>query len=206
VKPLGGRPRILIADDDEINRLALRRVQSVLRFERYFDVEALRVPDPLGSLRALIRACPDLSLHRTEIDLVVTELFSNALEHGLLKLSSSSKLHAAGFAAYYRQRSHALANLTTGGILVSLVIDASAEGSDQPEQPGRRAIIGVVDNGEGVEPPFAAATPFPAALPDATGDARPRVSGRGLHLVRSLCSEVTTRDGGRAVEAIFPLD
>ena len=174
--------------------------RHALRFERHFDVEALRVPDPLGSIRALIRACPELSHHRTEIDLVVTELFSNALEHGLLALSSSSKQHhAAGFAAYYRERARALAGLTSGGIRVSLEIDAREDGSDRRGQPGRRAIIRVADDGEGVGPSLAAALPVP------TGDASPRASGRGLHLVRSLCAEVTTHDGGRAVEAIFLL-
>jgi CheY-like chemotaxis protein/anti-sigma regulatory factor (Ser/Thr protein kinase) len=187
-------------------RASRRLARHALRFERHFDVEALRAPDPLESIRALIHVCPDLSNHRTEIDLVVTELFSNALEHGLLELSSSSKHHPAGFAAYYRERARALAGLARGGIRVSLVIDAPAGASDRPGPPGRRAIIRVADDGEGVEPFFAAAKPSPTALPDPTGDAPPRASGRGLHLVRSLCAEVTLHDGGRAVEAVFLLD
>jgi CheY-like chemotaxis protein/anti-sigma regulatory factor (Ser/Thr protein kinase) len=163
-------------------------------FEAHFDPDALRAADPLGPLRALIAASPELASSRTEIDLVVTELFSNALEHGLLNLSSDLKRDPAGFEAYYRERARALADLETGGILVSLTIDGQG--------PRLRAIIRVTDSGAGVDRSFREAPPDPGP---ACARAGGLAAGKGLHLVRSLCSEVSIRDGGRSVEASFSL-
>src|SRR5690606_28644150 len=51
---------------------------------------------------------------------IISELYANALEHGLLNLDSVMKASHEGFAEYYRLREHRLAALDTGWIRIAL--------------------------------------------------------------------------------------
>ncbi|MFD1691395.1 hypothetical protein ACFSHR_07155 [Azotobacter chroococcum] len=57
---------------------------------------------------------------------VLAELYSNALEHGVMGLDSSLKRDAQGFAEYYRERRTRLANLYEG--YVRFHLDLRPEG------------------------------------------------------------------------------
>ena len=102
--------------------------------------------------------------------LVVTELFLNALEHGLLELPSGLKDSARGFEHYIEQRNLRLQNLNRGQIQVTLSYESSSEGNI--------VRIYIKDSGNGFDYQWIAA----AAPVD-----KKALSGRGIMLVRHLC-------------------
>jgi anti-sigma regulatory factor (Ser/Thr protein kinase) len=108
---------------------------------------------------------------------VLAELYSNALEHGVLGLESSLKANAEGFADYYRQRSDRLAHLTDGFVRFHLHL--------LPDGGGGRLRLRVEDSGAGFDPQLLLPQPDDAS----------RLSGRGLALVRQLSECCQWGDG-----------
>jgi two-component sensor histidine kinase len=115
---------------------------------------------------------------------IVSELFSNALEHGLLGLDSSLKSDAEGFSTYYGLRHHALQSLTTGRVSVEL--------THVPLEAGRRIVVKVEDSGGGFDVNAAIGSPSEGAM-----------HGRGLRLVGALCRELRFLGSGNTAEAVY---
>nr|WP_295402946.1 fused response regulator/phosphatase [uncultured Thiocystis sp.] len=119
------------------------------------------------------------------LEIILAELYSNALEHGILKLDSSLKSTPDGFDAYYRQREQRLAGGCRGRVTLSLRYE--------PGEDGDCVRIQVTDTGDG----FSEREVFELA-PDPM-----RPWGRGIAMVRDLCDSVTYRGNGSRVEAIY---
>ncbi|EGH14725.1 response regulator, partial [Pseudomonas savastanoi pv. glycinea str. race 4] len=77
------------------------------------------------------------------LHMVLGELYSNALEHGVLGLDSALKHDAAGFALYYQQRAERLGMLQTGFIRVTVRVE--------PVAAGGRLTLSVEDSGQGFD-------------------------------------------------------
>ena len=58
--------------------------------------------------------------HWQLLNTILTELFANALDHGVLGLSSSLKSSPEGFSQYYHERTKRLERLVYGYIRVEL--------------------------------------------------------------------------------------
>ncbi|MFZ5620018.1 MAG: ATP-binding SpoIIE family protein phosphatase [Pseudomonadota bacterium] len=144
----------------------------------------LREELPERLLTALLEALPALAGHRRRLYTVVTELFSNALDHGLLQLDSAFKRDAQGFADYYARRDERLRRLAHGSIRVTLRLSGGAQAG--------RVDIAVEDSGTGFD--------HAAVLAAACGRGFAR---RGLSLVRELCAELRFRGKGNRVEAAY---
>ena len=122
--------------------------------------------------------------------MVIAELFSNALEYGVLGLVSEEKRSAESFLRYYRLRQQALDGLRTGSVRIDMRYQSNSQGDV--------LIVRVSDSGQG----FAHAR----ALLDARGgelNASPR--GRGLVLLQSLCRRVDYPGCGNQVEVEYLL-
>jgi two-component system, HptB-dependent secretion and biofilm response regulator len=118
---------------------------------------------------------------------LLTELYVNALDHGVLGLPSSLKADAEGFVRYFGERERRLAVLTHGHqVRLSVVCEQSGE--------DRHLRIRVEDSGRGFdhEAALAAARQGPASL-----------HGRGIMLMRALCSSLTYEGRGNQVEAVY---
>jgi serine phosphatase RsbU (regulator of sigma subunit) len=111
---------------------------------------------------------------------VLAELYSNALEHGVLGLDSSLKRDAAGFALYYQQRNQRLDALQEGFVRVHLQV--------KPVNNGGCLLIRVEDSGKG----FDVARVMGRPLDDV------RLSGRGVSLIRQLGHNARWSDEGRS--------
>lgn len=111
---------------------------------------------------------------------VLAELYSNALEHGVLGLDSSLKRDAAGFALYYQQRNQRLDALQEGFVRVHLQV--------RPVSNGGCLLIRVEDSGKG----FDVARVMERPLDDV------RLSGRGVGLIRQLGHNAKWSDEGRS--------
>jgi len=119
--------------------------------------------------------------------LVLAELVSNAIDHGVLKLDSKVKLQPDGFQRYLQLRQEILAGLT--GANVEVRIAAAAAGT------APKLKIEVKDTGAGFD--------FGRVLGLAPDAASP--FGRGIPLVRRLCEHVEYRGVGNEVEVLFGL-
>jgi DNA-binding response OmpR family regulator len=133
---------------------------------------------PLGLLNGL-------DAHLGALETIVAELYSNALEHGILQLSSSLKATPDGFDVYYGRRAESLDAGCRGSISVEI--------HHEPLADGGRLRVCFRDSGEGFnEADWQNANPSLA-----------RPWGRGIALVRELCESLTYREGGRLVEAVY---
>jgi hypothetical protein len=147
---------------------------------------ALREMDPLPSLLQLMTDIQGLHPHREHIYTILAELYSNALEHGILGLDSNLKHSPDGFDEYYRQRQEALSRLSEGGIRLEFLHTPGEEG-------GGRLTLRVEHTGKGFE--------HQTVLPELA--ANDGFHGRGIKLVRSLCEEMSYLGEGNAVEVVY---
>lgn len=119
----------------------------------------------------------------SSVFVVVSELLTNAVDHGILDLDSSIKDEPDGFAAYLRLRAERLASLASGFVVLEV------------ERIGGALRVRVQDSGGGFDH---------AEIPAI--DAYPRRRwGRGIALVKRLCCSVEFFGAGNCVEAHFPL-
>lgn len=147
--------------------------------------DLLKTLDPLTQLTKLLADFDGLLDEKEPFFMILAELVSNAIDHGLLGLDSALKAAPDGFAAYYERRAQALAHLDKGQISIHI--------EHRPSPSGSRIIIQVEDSGPGFDY-HRAGTPLAA---------NHRFSGRGIPLVRSLCEQVTYQGRGNRVQAVY---
>jgi CheY-like chemotaxis protein len=150
-----------------------------------FRGETLRHFNPLPFLLQLLLEVQGLRPQGGALYTVLAELYSNALEHGVLGLDSALKSNAEGFAEYYRQRSQRLACLSDGYVRFHLHL--------LPEAGGGRLVVRVEDSGPGYDPSRALAQQAQVS----------GLSGRGLTLVRQLSERCSWDAGGQGVSVEF---
>jgi anti-sigma regulatory factor (Ser/Thr protein kinase) len=150
-----------------------------------FRSETLRRFNPLPFLLQLLQEVPGLRPRVGALHTVLVELYSNALEHGVLQLDSSLKRDACGFAHYYGERRSRLERLREGHVRFHLGV--------WPEPGGGRLTLEVEDSGSGFDPSATLGAQH-------RGD---RFSGRGLTLVRNLADRCEWRQDGRGIRVEF---
>jgi two-component system, HptB-dependent secretion and biofilm response regulator len=153
-----------------------------------FTLQAPSLPAfyPLPLLHQVLMEVPELRRRGGEIFAVLSELYSNAVDHGVAGLSSSDKETREGFDDYYERRAAALATVREGWIRFRF--ESRATGSDGSLR------IRVTDSGCGFDYGRHAAV-------QSTSDAR--LHGRGLRLVAQLCDDLRFHGCGNDVEVFF---
>ncbi|WLH77836.1 fused response regulator/phosphatase [Pseudomonas sp. FP2335] len=146
-----------------------------------FRAETLKRYNPLPYLLQLLLEVHGLREQSGALYSVMAELYSNALEHGVLGLDSRLKRDVHGFADYYRQRNERLAQLSSGYVRVHVQV--------LPTLGGGQLSLRIEDSGAGFDVDQVLARPLDVD----------RLSGRGLNLVRQLSGDVRWSDGGRSV-------
>ncbi|MGZ9667083.1 ATP-binding SpoIIE family protein phosphatase [Pseudomonas sp. GNP014] len=141
--------------------------------------------NPLPYLLQLLLEVHGLRAQSGALYSVLAELYSNALEHGVLGLDSSLKRDAEGFARYYQQRNARLEALQEGFVRVHLQV--------LPHGEGGRLIIRVEDSGKGFDVARIMGRPLDGV----------RLSGRGVSLVRQLGHNASWSDEGRSARVEF---
>ena len=150
-----------------------------------FRGATLRRYNPLPYLLQLLLEVHGLRTQSGALYSVLAELYSNALEHGVLGLDSSLKRDAAGFARYYEQRNARLEVLQDGYVRVHLQI--------RPQGAGGYLVIRVDDSGKGFDVARVMERPLDGV----------RLSGRGVSLVRQLGRNARWSDEGRSAHVEF---
>lgn len=160
------------------------------RWQLHYELKAdsLRQFDPVPMLTHVFLQVPGLRQHGGKVNTILSELFSNALEHGVLGLSSALKADAHGFHQYYQLRAERLQALQEGYVNVTAEHEPKAGG-------GGVLTLTVQDSGQGFDC---------AALPGDQGN--PKFYGRGMILVSSLCQRVQYLEPGNQVTVEFAWD
>jgi len=123
-----------------------------------------------------------------EIFMILSELFNNALDHGVLKLDSSLKHDEEGMEKYFDERSVRLANTDTGYIQLNLEKILNADASSYLR-------IRVIDSGDGFD--------YMKLVNRIATDTQRH--GRGLALLFHVCRTVQFLQGGSEVLVEFDL-
>ena len=150
-----------------------------------FRAASLKRFNPLPYLLQLLLEVHGLRAQSGALYSVLAELYSNALEHGVLGLDSSLKRDASGFARYYQERKARLDALRSGYVRVHLEIVPTGEGGCLS--------IRVEDSGKGFD--IARVMERPAE--------NVRLSGRGVNLVQQLGRNASWSDNGRSARVEF---
>ena len=160
---------------------------SPLDWSMQFELrgESLGRFNPVPYLVQLLQEIHGLRPSSGRLHSVLSELYSNALEHGVLGLDSGLKRDAEGFSEYYRQRAERLARPVQGGGGIALRVE--------PQGAGGRLTIEVRDSGAGFD-----VAGMLAGEPLAQG-----FSGRGVSLVRRLAGNAQWLEGGRLARVEF---
>lgn len=122
---------------------------------------------------------------------ILTELFVNALDHGVLGLSSNLKKEAEGFALYFHEREKRLNELKDGMVEMSISYYRLAQGG--------KVIINVKDTGKGFD--YKALNK--KILNQEQSPEELALSGRGIMLVSQLCEQLEYKDNGTNVTAEY---
>ena len=173
-----GMPAMLYTDSGQCSPL-----DWSARFE--FRASTLQQFNPLPYLLHMLMEVHGLRAQGAQIHAVLSELYSNALEHGVLGLDSRLKRDAKGFARYYELRNQRLIALKSGFVRVAMCV--------VPERQGGRLTLHVEDSGPGFDVASMLARPLDLD----------RLSGRGLNLVRQLCPSARWSDEGRTATVEF---
>ncbi|MFQ5542932.1 MAG: SpoIIE family protein phosphatase [Nitrospiria bacterium] len=120
--------------------------------------------------------------------IVFSELYNNALDHGLLKLDSALKSRSNGFEAYLDCRSRRLNKLKRGTIDIHLERIRKAGGDFLK--------IVMKDSGAG----------FSESVQEGMLKGTEMPSGRGILLVKSMTEELRYANGGNEVNVLYRLN
>ena len=148
---------------------------------------ALRHQDPLTTLGFILSDTglpPDV---RERVMTVGSEMVANALDHGVLDLPSSLKEGPEGMLEWLLRREEALEELESGRRAGHVDVDIRYRGTND----GACLRLRVSDSGSGFDP---------SRVSDPEREAH---SGRGIRIMRDLCTELVHGPGGSWVEGVF---
>jgi CheY-like chemotaxis protein/anti-sigma regulatory factor (Ser/Thr protein kinase) len=162
---------------------------SEWRLELSWSAQELREVDVVPTVLGLTNQIRTLKPHQGVLFLILSELFNNAMDHGLLGLDSSSKDTDGGFEAYLAQRAERLANLKIGHVDIALHLHMEDELA--------LLDIALMDSGPGFN--------FNQYAENSSVDDGSRYHGRGIALVRQLCMDLAYSGSGNRVWARYRL-
>lgn len=181
------------------SRNALRNTQaqaplqahvSEWRMELGWGPSELRDLDVVPAVLGFMGQIKALRTHQHQLFMIVSELFNNALDHGILGLDSRTKNLDGGFERYLEEREARLAGLADGHVGMAFHLHME---DDRPVLD-----IRVQDSGAGFDH---------VAYLSAPDDERNlyQTHGRGIRLVQTLCLQLAYADNGSAVFARYGL-
>jgi CheY-like chemotaxis protein/anti-sigma regulatory factor (Ser/Thr protein kinase) len=181
---VGGGPETWLVTS-EVQALA-EPADDRWRIELSFGIHELRYFEVVPQVMSLIEKIDGIKPHVTSLFLIVSELFVNALDHGLLGMESSMKSNPEGFERYLAVREQRMNELPDGSISVSCERTVWEE---------RRALrICVKDSGKGFD--------YSSLLNDDLQE-NAKAYGRGLPLVKNLASHMEFGENGSEVVVLF---
>jgi hypothetical protein len=173
------------SEAEQLEALLAQGRDDAIEFHLTLHGTQLRQADPVPILINAIQETAGLHAHRRPLFTILTELYVNALDHGILQLDSNLKRGEDGFTRYFQQREQRLQSLTEGEIRIGLRL--------HNRHHGGYMVIQVEDSGRGFDINAVVSQEVPGTL----------FSGRGIMLVRSLCKQLHYTPPGNKAEAVY---
>lgn len=167
--------------------LQSQRMPHGWRFSLRLGPEELKRVDAVPLLLHLAQQFQGGTQEQGKLFVLLSELFNNALDHGVLRLDSRLKASPDGLDRYFSDRSERLAALEDG--FIEFVLETS-----ESDGAGVLRLI-CRDSGEGFDHRSMLSSRSEMAEPD---EYRPY--GRGISLVRQMADSVIYRGNGNEVE------
>jgi len=142
--------------------------------------------DPLRLVEKMLMEAWELRKHKEDIYLILAELFSNALDYGVLGLDGAMKKSPEGFDEFFSLRQKALETLETGWVNIEV------EFTPHPDE--LVLSIRVEDSGPGFDHSFIGECAFSENI---------TCRGRGIQLLGSMCKSLRYNEKGNCVEAVY---
>lgn len=150
-----------------------------------FDIETLQRINPVPIVVDALTDVLILQAQREIIFTIISELFTNALDHGLLKLDSTRKKTPEEFLHFYEQRQARLNGAKTGTIKLAIEY--------KPTHEAGQLVFELQDSGQGFD--------IDNTFSDL--DNNDGFFGRGIKLVMKLCRDVQYSTKGNQVKATY---
>lgn len=159
------------------------RSSQPLSFSINYQLKAqtLKNFDPLPLVLQPIMEVNAMRVIRSKVFTILSELYNNALEHGVLGLESISKTDAENFAEYYLQKQQKLEQLDEAQITIKVDLENIMN-------KGFLRLT-ITDSGEGFN--------FKKIMENKKDQ---QLHGRGLSLLTELCDKITYLGNGSEVE------
>lgn len=149
--------------------------------------DELKYLDAVPMLTQIVSKVHAAEEHHSALFTILSELFNNALDHGILGLKSDIKDHVDGFEHYLKLREQGLKRLVSASISIEI---------ERATVEGKYAVkISVRDSGQGFD--HAGLIVRQRNLPEMAQH------GRGLALVRALASSLEFRGRGNEVVVYY---
>ena len=158
------------------------------RFDLSLSPAELRQLDVVPLLLSATREFHGMREHASQLYLLLAELVSNALDHGILGLQSQLKDGADGMETFAAERHKRLLALTAGALEVTL--------EHRRDAAGWVLLIRVRDSGPGFDFATLAVAPL-------VGEVSLAPHGRGIPLVRALATRLEYHGCGNEVVAHY---
>ncbi|UTA47667.1 SpoIIE family protein phosphatase [Simiduia sp. 21SJ11W-1] len=142
--------------------------------------------EPAPALAKMLGSVNGIERHQDIISTVLSELYANALDHGLLKLDSTLKEEDDGFFQFYELRKQRLSELKNGWIKITLDCYSTDDGAT--------VYITLQDSGEGFDT---------QKVLNHCGSQL--LSGRGIALIKSLADELKYSNNGTCAKVRFDI-
>ena len=146
---------------------------------------SFKVFDPLPLLLNVLMEVPSLRAFSSRLYTILAELYTNALEHGVLKLDSDLKKTSDGFSEYYELREQRINQVVDGFVRIQI--------NHKTNENGGLLKVRIEDSGDGFN--------YDARATDTLSSLG--YCGRGIALVEKLCGTVTYLGCGNIVEVDF---
>ncbi len=149
------------------------------------DISTLRKVDPIPLLNQLVVDLSCNAKNKQEIFMVLSELITNSIDHGILELDSSIKHQPEGFAIYYGERQKKLDELQQGWVSIDM------KHLRHPDND--LLLIHIKDSGAGFN--------YEQKRKELENNSNP--DGRGIPLVEQLCETIEYIGKGNEVRATY---
>ncbi len=163
---------------------------SEWRMELSWGAEQLQHLDVVPAVLSFMKQIKGLQTHQGQLFLILSELFNNALDHGVLGLDSKAKNEEGGFERYLEERERRLHKLESGRVDMAFHLHDVDDRSVLD--------IRIRDSGQGFD--------FQTYLESGDDDRGLYLShGRGIRLVKNLSESIAYNQGGCQVQVRYAL-
>ncbi len=186
---------VISCDISYINQLASQKgrykkfIPTRWQFELLFYYDAIKSIDPIPLINQIMGEIQGHQIQQDKLSMVLTELFCNSLDHGLLELDSNIKATPEGFMQFYVDKESRLKDLDKGFIKIIV--------ANEPNEKGGELTIIFEDSGNGFD--IEAIQKQALQLDDDSI----KFSGRGIALIKNYCTSVHYNQSGTRVECLY---